>query len=313
LLGPFELADLSQQGLSTMSETHVCVFDPRLGGEQDADKKILYYHPSRTPLGEQVSAVNLCEAVAIFSGTFSTAGCEILHTKNGRLISMKIEENMWLMVSMPHAPSSGAAGKSAAAATGAQPPGPSGRDEGESPEELPASEETLQDCSLKALAERIYSTLRLSCGSLTKVSAERGVDALRLLLSEVVPVLLRVVIPPGDDDARKLDLLDALEAMRFLPVDPRVYLRVQYCLNQILLGHPCVRHSMMLHGDSLVWSSLTRGATQLVHRAVVSLTAPALQPTPKHGEPPPFSPVAAATAPDEALLFATALLQRQQR
>ena len=38
----------------------------------------------------------------------------------------------------------------------------------------------------------------------------------------------------------------------------------------------CVRHALLMHADQLVWSSLTRESTQLVHSAVQTC-APAIR------------------------------------
>lgn len=218
------------------------LFDPTQGGEATSEQKILFYHPPTTPLADQVGLVGLCEAIAGFSSTFSSEGVETLHTQNGRLVSMKAESSVWIVLSIPHAPAAKSAAVPAAAAAGT---------EGNSPDELPISEEVLQDSALQALATRLYTTLRLACGPLAAVAAERGVGELRRLLADVMPVLLRLLLPGGDDDGRRLDLLDTLEGARFLPVDRRLYLKVQYVLNLVLLRHPCVRHTMMLYSDQV--------------------------------------------------------------
>lgn len=58
--------------------------------------------------------------------------------------------------------------------------------------------------------------------------------------------------------------------MTFLPIERALYLRVQFVLNLILTTHLNVRHTMLLYADQLVWSSLSRSATQQLHRLVVA-------------------------------------------
>ena len=66
------------------------------------------------------------------------------------------------------------------------------------------SDEALQDVALRALLRRLHASLRLSCGSLRSIGDERGPGALRGLLAEVMPLLLRVTLPPGEEDGRRL-------------------------------------------------------------------------------------------------------------
>ena len=258
-----------------LPEPTVFVYNPQLGGEEDSEKKILFFHPSATPLRDQVSSVGLCEAVAAFSNTFCLDGGESVHTEKGRMLSWQCEPSLWIVLSMPHEPpatvskpttATAVAAAAAAKLLGASSssplklPGSSPRDghdsasggkdgNGSYGDELPAHEEALQDVCLEALLRRIYSALRLACGPLCAVLEARGADGLRALLSEVLPLLLQVILPAGEEDARRIDLLDATEGMRFLPVDRRVYLKVQYVLNVLLTQHPCIRYTMVLHGS----------------------------------------------------------------
>ena len=184
------------------------VYNPRYGGEADAEKKILHFYPADTPLAEQVSSVGLCEAIAAFSATFSSEGCESLHTQNGRLLSWQVEPGFWIVLCMPHSPDkapSKSNGSSSTASSSAQKPAAKEAVE----EVLPPSEETLQDCSLLALLRKIYGALRLAVGPLADIAAACGADGLRSLLGEVMPLLLRVCVPAGEEDGRRLDLLGA--------------------------------------------------------------------------------------------------------
>ena len=300
------------------------VFDPRCGSEEDADKKILFFHPPDTPINEQVSSVGLCEAIAAFSSAFSSEGCESLHTQQGRLLSLQCEPSYWIVLHVPHTPggqavkpSSGGSASPAAPASALSPrmlssPASSSKEAAAGSDEfLPPSEEALQDCSLQALIRRIYGALRLACGPLSEVAAARGVDGLRALLAEVLPPLLRVCIPAGEEDGKRLDLLDTLEGMRFLVTDRWLYMRVQFLLNLVITSQPCVQHAMLLHAEHLVWSSLSRDATLQLHRAVAHVVAPSLQIPTRNLQA--FPPSSAAALPDEALLFAIGLIQRQLR
>ena len=58
---------------------------------------------------------------------------------------------------------------------------------------------------------------------------------------------------------------DTIEGMKFLVVDRRLYLRVQYLVNLVMTSHSCVRHAMILHADQLVWSSLPVRRARTLH------------------------------------------------
>lgn len=190
----------------TEMAAHCFLFDPRLGSEETAERKILCYHPPTTPLTEQVSAVGLCEAITGFSRTFAHDGdgTTAVHTQRGRQVSLEAEPSIWIVLTMPHAPA--AADKKEVAAAAEK------RDAG-AEDELPAAEEALQDSTLFALLRRLYSMLRLACGPLSAIAASRGADTLCALLGEVLPLLVRLLLPPGEEDGRRLDLLDTLEGM----------------------------------------------------------------------------------------------------
>ena len=89
-----------------------------------------------------------------------------------------------------------------------------------------AAEEELQDAVLQSLLRRIYTTLRTFCGALAPTLAAHGAEALRTLLTDHLAPRLRLAGLRGEDDTSRHDLVDALDGMRFLPVDRRLYLRV---------------------------------------------------------------------------------------
>ena len=92
---------------------HLVLFDPRLGSEETAERKLLYYHPASTPLADRVKTVGLAEAVTNLLSTFTTSDPEAVHTQNGRQIFLQAEPFLWLVLLAPHQPS----GKPASDAT----------------------------------------------------------------------------------------------------------------------------------------------------------------------------------------------------
>lgn len=157
---------------------NVLVFDPTQGAETTAAQKILFFHPGGTPLGDQIKVVGLVEALANFMKTFSAGDCESLHTSHQRHVYMQPEPNIWLALVVRR---SDASTKPAMPAV-----------KGKSLEE-----EELQDTCLQALLRRIYEGLRLACGPLRRIVDSRGIDGLRLLLAQLLPLMLKLISAAG--------------------------------------------------------------------------------------------------------------------
>ena len=247
----------------------LCVFNPSLGGEETADQKLLFYHPARTPIDAQLKVVGLSEALSAFCRTFQPASDpEVMHTQKRRHVLLQPEPGFWLVLIARNPTAPNANGDAAAAAVT--------HDNFQD-----AAEEELQDAVLQSLLRRIYTTLRTFCGALAPTLAAHGAEALRTLLTDHLAPRLRLAGLRGEDDTSRHDLVDALDGMRFLPVDRRLYLRAQYVVNLVQTAHPAVRHALLLHNEQLVWSSLSREATRELQRYLVHdlLAAPPPPPT----------------------------------
>ena len=197
------------------------VYHPDLGGEADAENKLLFFHPPTTPLAEQVRCVGLSEALCNFASSLAPGTpCESMHTQNRRYVFEQVEPRIWVVLIVQHG-------------------------ESDAPEEADQTageaEEELQDAHLKAVLQRLYGTLRFFCGPLIPVLEAQGAPALRTLLGGFLSRLLALMLGPtasaasaasASDGARPpralsaaADLLDAMDGIRFLPVEPRLYLR----------------------------------------------------------------------------------------
>jgi len=266
------------------------IFDPRLGGEQTAERKILFFHPTNTPLPAQVRAVGLCEALINFMCTFGARSTDALHTQKRRHVFFEAEPHIWLCLIVDL------------------------RGISKAPAKNTNDEEALEDALAHGILHRIYQSVRLHCGSLQSVMAARGVPGLRQILADVVPLLVQVAAVVGDADPCKHDLLEALNGICFLPLDRRLFLRIQYLVNLLLTAAPAapaIAHVIIMHQQQLVWSSLTRAATHALHRYLDLL----LYSSPIVRSPPAASsipPAAGADAPSEESL-APALVLRHLR
>ena len=296
------------------------VYHPDLGGEADAENKILYFHPPATPLAEQVRCVGLSEALTNFANSLAPGTpCESMHTQNRRYVFEQVEPSVWIVLVVQH--------------------GSDAPQEGDS--QVGEGEEDLQDAHLKAVLQRIYGTLRLFCGALLPVLEGQGAAALRTLIGGFLSRLLELMLSsPAASSAsaasadstappRALshasDVLDAMDGIRFLPVEQRLYLRAQYVVNLVECAHPSVRHCMLLHHDKLVWSGLTHSSTRLLHRYLLqgllgssAQGAQGQQPASAQGQangaaPPPQGSSDVSELPDHLLGLVLAQVHRQAR
>ena len=114
------------------------VYNPALGGEADAENKILFFHPQATPLADQLRCVGLSEALSNFANSLAPGTpCEAMHTQNRRYVFEQVEPSIWMVLVVQHGDT---------------------QQEGDS--QVGESEEELQDAHLKAVLGRIYGTLR---------------------------------------------------------------------------------------------------------------------------------------------------------
>ena len=112
------------------------VYSPALGGEADAENKILFFHPSDTPLAEQLRCVGLSEALSNFAESLAPGTpCESMHTQNRRYVFEQVEPGIWMVLVVQHRLE--------------QADGPPAPSDGDAPVE--ECEEELQDVQLRAV------------------------------------------------------------------------------------------------------------------------------------------------------------------
>jgi len=251
---------------------HLFVYDPRLGGEETPERKILWFYPTATPVAAQCNAVGLIEALGALMSTFgATAPCELLSTARRRHVVLRPEPHLWLVAVHVIAP-------------------PRGADVDEA-----ASDET--DAVMRAALRRFYDTLVLCCGPLAALRdaagadlgprrdgapAEAGAASLRCALSRVAPLALLAANHRADaeivaaggaaptgiagpnstngvDDCGggsglgsfagsgpgAYDLLSALDGVGYLPLDQSAFLGAQATVLGLLASHPSVCHALL--------------------------------------------------------------------
>ena len=87
------------------------------------------------------------------------------------------------------------------------------------------------DGMLASVLRRLHAHLELCAGPLSDIVSRRGVPALRAVLSQLVPSLLAF-------GWRTDDVIEALDGLRFLPIEPLLMLKAQFVINlaQACLG-----------------------------------------------------------------------------
>lgn len=262
-------------GLQPMVLEYLFVFDPRLGGEETAERKVLWFHPAHTPAAARCNAVGLVEALGAMACTLGATGpCELLVTARRRHVILRPEPDMWLVAVHVLAPQPRSA--AAAAATGSS---------------SAAAADCGSDAPLRAGLRRFYDALVLSCGPLCairdragvhpgprRVPAEAGAEALRSVLRRVAPVALRALNLRADaeiyaaggpapsagggdacgsgsglgscdrDVPAAWELWSLLDGNSTLPPghdSPHAQLRIACAAQTLLFCHPCVRHVVL--------------------------------------------------------------------
>jgi hypothetical protein len=143
-----------------------------------------------------------------------------MHTQNRRYVFEQVEPRVWFVLIVQHGDS--------------DTPEKGDRTVGE-------AEEEIQDAHLKAVLQRLYGTLRFFCGPLLPVLEAQGAPALRTLIRGFLGRLLELMLgptpasasasasasssdspPPPRALSHAADLLDAMDGIRFLPVEQRL-------------------------------------------------------------------------------------------
>lgn len=102
-------------------------------------------------------------------------------------------------------------------------------------------------------------------GTFASVVAAHGVDTLRAALDATLQPML------GGDAALTLseaNVVDALHGIQFLPIDHKLYLRLQSSVNQIEQTFPAIDETLLFYHDNLLWSGLDQDNTRTLYRYV---------------------------------------------
>ncbi|GFT12103.1 vacuolar fusion protein CCZ1 homolog [Nephila pilipes] len=209
--------------------------------ESDEKNKILYYYPTDNDLNTKVRTVGLCEAVIKFTGTFGTSPCEALHTQKAKQVFLEPEPGFWMVMTL-------------------NVPFQQKSRDGQTYMEYFTDE--IQDHIYQSLLLKSYRMFTLMHGTFGSIVGEKkeNVATLRKKLNEFYENYLMNL---KSSDA---DLLDIFQGIHFLPLERYSFLKILCFINQVEEKFRCVKYSIFLYNDQLVWSGLEPEDTQVVYQ-----------------------------------------------
>lgn len=202
------------------------IFNPKLGGESDAERKVLFCHPPDVPLEEQLRALGLCEALVALSRRFSRAPCEAVRTANRRYSLLEAEPDIWFCLVTLHA--------TAPAAGGLQ----------------TAADDALPDALLRERLQWLHATLRMFAGNLAAFGTSRA-DELRRALRASAGPLVSLCEGRGLLALSNAPLGRALSAVRTLSLPRALHLTVLSSLHDLQAALDALSQDGLSQGDVL--------------------------------------------------------------
>ncbi|XP_015910451.1 vacuolar fusion protein CCZ1 homolog isoform X2 [Parasteatoda tepidariorum] len=209
--------------------------------EDDEQNKILYFYPTEVELNTQIKAVGLCEAIIKFTETFGTSACEALHTQKTKEVFLEPEPGFWMIMTLTI-------------------PFQQKSRDGQSYVEYFTDEiqdHVYQSVLLKSY--RMFTLLNGTFGSLVG-EGEGNVNSLRKKLQQFYDTYLVNL------KSSEADLLDIFQGIHFLPLERYSFLKILCFINQLEEKFRCVKYSVFLYNDQLVWSGLEPDDIQIVYQ-----------------------------------------------
>eukprot|EP01135_Chromosphaera_perkinsii_P003423 Nk52_evm47s242 gene=Nk52_evmTU47s242 len=300
-----------QQHITPASLNTFIVYNTEFGQtESTQHKNIVFYHPEDTPLDEKTNNVGLCEAFVQFTSSFGASQkCETVRTERFKQVFLNPEENFWLVmtVNVPSCNSSiykkycnqsqsrspfllSSSNRFSAGVRGggdsSTPTSPRQRRAGGDNTDVIYFPEHVKDSVLHSILEQAYKAFRLFNGTLMYVLEMYGLRTLKHKLSLFFQQYLATI------NFQRLDLLNSLDGIQFLPLDRNTYLSIQCFINMTEERFKVIRHSAFLFNDYLVVSGMEQEDIRPLYRCLkngflgggVSLTAPLKKPSKGKGD-----------------------------
>jgi len=225
---------------------HFIVYNPTFDkSEATEHEKLLFYWPQDVPQEKKMNAVGLGEALVKYTTTFSDIPCEVLRTKKTRHIFYRPEPDCWMTISvdLPYS----------------ERPGKDGTMRRE------YHQEDVQDIVLESLLKQSYKMYKLFNGTFTHILERGSREALVHKLDLFFPQYIQSLY------IERADIVDAFDGIQFLPLDKNSYLRVQCFINLTEATFPCVKYSVFLYQDHVVWSGLEQHDMRVLYKYLTGM------------------------------------------
>lgn len=218
------------------------VYNPTFDkSEATEHEKLLFFWPPDVPADTKMKSVGLVEAVVQYTSTFSSISCETVRTQKSRQAIYKAEPDCWIClgVNLPFSQRTKGVG-------------------GETVTDY--HDEDVQDIVLQSLVEHAYKMYKLFNGTFSHILERGSRDALVHKLDLFFTQYLQSV------RLDRADLIDTFDGIQFLPLDKNSYLRVQCFINLAEATFPCIKYSVFLYNDFVVWSGLEQDDMRILYK-----------------------------------------------
>lgn len=220
---------------------HFFIYNPTFGRTEETEhEKLLYFYPPDITMDTKMTHVGLSEALVKYSSSFSPEKpIEVLYTQKTKRVYFNPEPNFWMsmIIELP---------KAERTKDGKQ--------------VMEYQEEEVQNLLIEALLQESYRMYKLFHGTFQRYPREELVPILSRYFNKYLPNL----------DLRNSDILDTFQGINFLPLDKRTYLRIQCFLNLLEESFACIKYTVFLFNEHLVWSGLEQDDMRVLYRHLVN-------------------------------------------
>ncbi|CAF0807914.1 unnamed protein product [Adineta ricciae] len=219
------------------------VFCPLLCEKEGQEgRKILYYYPADTDIDRQIRTVGYCEGLVKFTETFGFEDpCESVHFQKTRLLFHKVEQDICIAMSL-HVPVIERK-----------------RDDKYIVEYY---DDSINDRIMLPLLKISYRYFTLQHGTMSCSIRHGGVEELRIILKQHFDKFIQHHLHTM---IRDVTLDTSYLGVQFLPVEKKLYLKLQSILRRLELRFSSLKETLFLYKDQLIWSGLTQDDTSLVY------------------------------------------------
>ncbi|UJR21771.1 hypothetical protein I4U23_024846 [Adineta vaga] len=210
--------------------------------EGQEERKILYYYPAETDIDRKIRTVGYCEGLVKFTETFGFDDvCDSVHFQKSRLLFHKVEQDISIAMSL-HVPVI--------------------ERKRDDKFIIEYYDEHINDRIMLPLLKISYQYFALQHGTMSSAIRHGGVEELRNVLKQhfdkFIQHHLHTMIRDATLDASYL-------GVQFLPVEKKLYLKLQSILRRLELRFSSLKETFFLYKDQLIWSGLSQDDTSLVY------------------------------------------------